>query len=210
MAQRLGKIHADLDALSVDADPAIAGASRIHDLLNPENVGGEKGNDHPAGAFGHKVGEPVADLPVGDGEPFLFHVGRIRQQGQNALPAAAGETVDVGPHAEHPGVADLEITGVDDPPHRGLDRKPHPVDHAVADPDKLQLEGAQAKLLAGADLVEPGRGQKVLLFEPVPNHAEGKGGAEHRGVDDPQQVGKRPDMIFVSVRQDDAADFFAV
>ena len=65
--------------------------------------------------------------------------------------------------------------------------------------DRLHGKAAQAHLLAGADLVEPGAGGQAVFLQLVAHQADGQPGGVDGHIELPQQVGQAADVVLVPV-----------
>ena len=96
----------------------------------------------------------LTDFGVGYRVSFLFNIGRIGQQSQNTVLAINGELIQIGRHVADGTVSDFEVTSVNQQTVRGVDCHTEAIDHTVADPNKIELKGAQPQFFVRKDLMQ--------------------------------------------------------
>ena len=135
----------------------------------------------------------------------LFDVRGVHQQGEDALPAELAEAREVDHAAGDGGHVDLEVARVDDSADGGLDGESHRVGDGVVDVDELHREAAEAE--HGARLLREDLGvfQQTVLLELELDQSGRERRRVKRHVQLAQDIGDASDMVFVPVREDDAA-----
>ena len=151
-SQFLGYAHIGDHAPSIKDHFSAKFGRKRNNLLNPGDVGGETGNNDSSLAFPEQVLQGLSHLHLAQGEPLLFRIGGIGEQGQDPLLAKMGEADDVRMLGIHRGGVDPEISGVYQYAFGCVDGKPNAVDDAVIYADILHLEWADIRNIALADL----------------------------------------------------------
>ena len=103
---------------------------------------------------------------------------------------------------------ELEVAGVDDGPHRRVDRQSDAVDDRVRDADRLDAERAGLEAVARADHAKVRRLDEPVLLQSLRHERQGQGRAVHGHRRLAQQVRECADVILVAVGQDDRAERF--
>ena len=183
----------------------------VDDLLDAVDVRRKGGDDD---ALVLRPGKEIADagghLLLGGGKAGLLGVGRVAQQGQNALLAVIGQGGKVGGAAGQRGIIDLEVAGLDDGARRAVDGEGHGVRDGVVHMDRLHRKAAQLDLLSGGDLHELGLARKAEFLQLVADEAAGQAGAVDGQVELLQQVGDAADVILVAVGDEQTLDLILV
>ena len=183
----------------------------VDDLLDAVDVRRKGGDDD---ALVLRPGKEIADagshLLLGGGKAGLLSVGRVAQQGQNALLAVIGQGGKVGGAAGQRGVIDLEVAGLDDGARRAVDGEGHGVRDGVVHMDRLHREAAQLDLLSGGDLHELGLARKAEFLQLVADEAAGQAGTVDGQVELLQQVGDAADVVLVAVGDEQTLDLILV
>ena len=68
---------------AVEEELAPVADGHVHALLNPVDVGGERGDDDPPGGLGKDLFQRLADDLLGGGESLPFGIRRIGEEGQH-------------------------------------------------------------------------------------------------------------------------------
>ena len=183
----------------------------VDDLLDAVDVRRKGGDDD---ALVLRPGKEIADaggyLLLGGGKAGLLGVGRVAQQGQNALLAVIGQGGKVGGAAGQRGVIDLEVAGLDDGARRAVDGEGHGVRDGVVHMDRLHRKAAQFDLLLGGDLHELGLARKAEFLQLVADEAAGQAGTVDGQVELLQQVGDAADVVLVAVGDEQTLDLILV
>ena len=183
-----------------------AGRRRVDDLLDAVDVGGEGGDDDALLAAGEEPVKGLAHDPLAHGVPRPLHVGGVRQQGQHPLPAQLPEAAQVDNLAVNGGGVDLEVPGVDEDAHAGVDGEGHGVGDGVVDVDELHIELAHPDHLPGLHGGELGLLEKAVLLQLQLDEPRREPGAVYGHVHLAQDVGDGPDMVLVSVSDEQSPD----
>ena len=93
MSEGLGYICADLDTAAADHNFFSPGPGDIDNQLDSGNIGGKQSNNDTAAAVGNNFVQRLTDLFIGNGVTFFFHVGGIRQKGEDPLFTTAGKFI---------------------------------------------------------------------------------------------------------------------
>ncbi len=172
--------------------------------------GGEAGEEEAALRAREDLVQPRAHGPLARRVAGAVDVGGILQQGKDPALAVFGKAGQVEGVAVRRREIDLEVAGMNDDADGSFNGKRDAIDQAVRYPQGLDSEGAEVKLALRLDLDQLGVVQQLVLFEL----AFDIGQRELRGVDGyielAQQPGQAADVVFVPVREDDAADAGAV
>src|SRR3954469_15232138 len=91
-----------------------------------------------------------------------------------------------------------------------MDRKRHAINDAMRDLDGVNGERTEGETLAGLDLVHLSIVEQSVLFEFPFHQGEGEFRSVNRDVEFGEDPGQSTDVVFMAVRQDDAADLVAV
>ena len=182
----------------------------VKDLLYPVDVGGEGGHDDAAVTALELPVERVAHLALAHGDARAFGVGGVHHQQQDALFAQLAQTGQVDHFAVDGGGVDLEVAGGDDHAQRGLDGKGAGVGDGVVHMEEFHLKTAGLDLVAVLFHGDLGFFQVLVLLQLELDQAGGKGGAVHRHVELPQDVGQGADVVLMGVGQKDAAKLVLV
>ena len=137
----------------------------VDHLLHAADVAGEGRHDHPALRLANEPVQALADGRLGEGIALLLGPGRVGEEELDAAIADLGDEAQVGAPAIGRGVVELEVAGVDDRPHRRLDRVANPIGDRVADPERRDPEGPDDELMPRLHHVERGRFEQLVLAE---------------------------------------------
>ena len=170
------------------------------------DVGGEGGDDDALLAAGEQPLKGLAYHPLAHGVARPLHVGGVRQQGQDPLLAQLPQAAQVDDLPVNGGGVDLEVAGVDDDAHAGMDGEGHRVRDGVVDVDELHVELAHPDHLPGLHGDELGLLEQAVLLQLQLDEARGQPGAVHRHIHLAQHIGDGPDVVLVSVGDDQAPD----
>jgi hypothetical protein len=189
-------------------DLASARHARVDGLLHPVHVRGERGDEDAARATREDLTECLTDDALRLRDARSLGVRRVAEQQVHAEVAEVGELADVGSLAVDGRVVELVVAGVDDPPARGFEHDRGRVRDRVRHANQLDPEGTEAEgLVVGRDLAQLGVPQQPVLVELRLDEAEGQASRrDERDAAFAHQIGQRPDVVLVTVRQHDAAD----
>ena len=108
-------------------------------------------------------------------------------------------------------MVDLEIAGVNDDAERRADRERDAIDGAMGNGDEFNFEGSDFdEAAARSDFAERGGLEQPGFIEAFFYEREGEARALHGNVEVAKDVGKRADVVFMAVGEDDGADVGAV
>ena len=102
---------------------------------------------------------------------------------------------------------DLEVAGVDDVPNGSFDRQGKGVHDRVRDLEELNREASDGDLVLGLDRVEMRLLEHAVLLELALDQGHGEGRTVDRNVEVRKNEGKRADVVFVAVCEEDGFDF---
>ena len=105
---------------------------------------------------------------------------------------------------------DLEIAGVNDDAKRCANGEGYAIDGAVSDGNEFDFVLAEFDATAGNGFEKFGGIEKSGFFETLFDQGESEAGSVYRDVEIAEDVGKRADVIFVAVRENNAADMLAI
>ena len=184
----------------------------VHDLLQSVDVGGERRNDDaPVRVFCKDVLERRADDLLAHRVPGALDVGGLAEIEKHALFAVFGDLFQIDGLARHGRQVDLEVAAMKDDPVRRLDRKRHRPRDGVIDVDEIDGERPRLDAVVRRDGAFRDVVHAVFAQFVVDERKRQLGAVEGRpGQQLLHEIGNAADMIFVSVRQKDAADLLAV
>ena len=169
-------------------------------------VGGEGGDNDPLPA---PVEEPVKGLAhdgLAHGVPWPLHIGGVRQQGQYALLPQLAEA----PQVDHVPVdgrgVNLEVPGVDDHAHAGVDGEGHRVGDGVVHMDELHIELPGPDHLPGLHGNQLGLLEQAVLLQLELDQPGCKSGAVNGHVHLPEHIGDGADVVLVPVGDEEPPD----
>ena len=105
---------------------------------------------------------------------------------------------------------DFEIAGVNDDAERRVDGERDAVHQAVRHLDGMNGERSSLEALVGTHFAQVGVVQQAVLVKFVFDIGERELGAPHGNFEFGEHPGKRTDVVFMTVRQDDSAHALAV
>ena len=126
------------------------GDGGVGHLLDPVDVAGEAGHDHPLVPVGiEQAAQDPAHLLLRRRPPFFLGVGGVRQQQPDALAVAQGaDAGQVRAPAVHRGQVELEVARVQYDALGGVEGQGEAVGDGVGHGDELDVEGADLAGLA--------------------------------------------------------------
>ena len=210
VAQLGGHLHGVFHAPSGDRHPAAVAGGHVDDLLQAVHVGGEGGDDDALLTALEQSVEGGAHAALGAGVAGALHVGGVGQQGQNALVAQLAQAGQVDHAALDGGGVDLEVAGVDAGAHGALDGKGHRVGDGVVHVDELHGEFARLDHISRLAGDELGLAQQAVLLQLQLDEPRAHAGGVDGGVHRAQHIGQGPDVVLVSVGDEDAPDLLLV
>ena len=169
------------------------------------DVGGEHGHDHAALGLLEHINKRLSDLGFAHGMPLALHVGGFAKQGKHALLAEGGKAGQVDGLAVDGGKVHLKVAGHDDGAGGTGDGERYRSGDGVVDVNKTYLEAAQRDFVSGPDDVKRNAGDAVLLKLQIHQRERELGAVKRHGYL-AKHVGGRADVIFVPVREEQAAD----
>ena len=189
---------------------ALIGVRGVHDLLDPVDVAREAGRDHQARSAGDDVVQDGSHGALADGVPGFLGVRGIGEEEMHALAASGllGQPVEVGRPSVQGCLIDLEVARVHDRPERGVDDDRHPVGDGVRDPEEPHGERSGRGLLPRGHGLQVDEMRHLVLVELALQQRERERGAVdlEPAIDVAQEVRERPDVVFVTVGEDDPLD----
>ena len=205
-----GHPHGVLHAPAGDGHfPAIAGG-HIDDLLDPVHVGGEGGDDDPLLAALEELVEAGPHGPLRAGVAGALHVGGVAQQGQDPFLAQLAQAGQVHDLPLDGGGVNLKVPGVDHHAHRALDGEAHRVGDGVVGVDELHGKLPRLDHVPGLAGDQLGGVQQLVLLQFQAHQPQGHPGGVDRGLEGPQHIGQRPDVVLVPVGEKNAPDLVLV
>jgi hypothetical protein len=181
--------------------------SRVYDLLDAVDVGGEAGDDDAALAAEEELLELGPDDRLARRVARAIGICRVAAQQQQPLAPQLGEARDVRRDAVDRRLVELVVAGDQDRAQVGVERDGGRVGNRMRHVDELDLERAELEALAVAEVVDVDLAQPVLV-ELRARHRRGERAAVDRDVDRKlaQDPGHRPEMVLMAVGDDDALD----
>ena len=205
-----GDLEVTLHRAAHDAELAPVRESRLSDLSDTGEVGGEGRDDDAAHRPREDIVDTVLDVPLGGGVALTLGVGRIGHQQVDALVAEAGEQRHVEVVVDR-GQVNLEVAGGGQGALRGGHVDAEGVGDGVGDVEELGAEAAAADVGVLIDLDDAGGGGQVVLLQLVADQRAGQAGRIDDGhLDGLEQEGDRADVVLVAVGDEQGADLALV
>ena len=210
VAQLRGDLHDVLHAPAGDGHLPPAGGGGVQHLLDAVDVAGEGGDDDALLAAGELPLERGAHGALAHGIAGALHVGGVRQQRQHALLAQLAEPRQIDDLAVDGRGVDLEVAGVDDGAHAGVDGEGHGVGDGVVHMDELYLEFACPDGLARLHGDELGGAHQPVLLQLQLDKPRREFRAVDGQVDLLEHIGDGADVILVAVGDEQTPQTAAV
>ena len=105
---------------------------------------------------------------------------------------------------------DLEVAGVQHDSERRVDGERDAIDQAVRDLQRMNGERANLEALSGANLAQVGVVEQLVFVELIFNVGQRELGGPDRDIEFAEDPGQGADVVFVAVREDDAAHMLAI
>ena len=182
-------------ALRFQRDPA--------DRLQARRVRREGRHQHPPLGLRDLREEPFVNALLGARRRILEDVRRIAHQREHAFVPDLRQHLRARRLAQHRGRVDLPVAGVEDVSERRLDQQPVAFGNRVGQRDEADLERAELNAPAALDDVELDPSGQPLFLELAGDQPCGERRREQRRLQLFGEVGQRPDMVLMAVRQDD-------
>ena len=186
--------------------PDTATFRRVDDLLDTVDIGGEGGNNDPLLAPGKEPVKGPAHDGLAHGVPRALHVGGIGKQGQHALLAQLPEAPQVDDVPVNGGGVDLEVPGVNDDAHAGMDGKGNRVGDGVVDVDEFHIKFPHLNHFPGLHGDQLGLFEQAVFLQLQLDEPGGQTGAVYRHIHLLENVGDGPDVVLMSVGDEQAPD----
>ena len=185
-----------------EGDLAPGGHTGIGDLLHPMDVRRETGCDHPPRGVTNNVSDRAPDRALRRLESRSFGVGGVSKQETHPTTPQRGEGRQVRGHLVDRCRIEFEIPRVDDHALRGVEGNRSGVGHRVADGDQLEFERPVVDPFLDRHHSQIGLDSE--LVDPAPGQLHAEPGPVDRDVDHSQEVGEGPNMVLMTVGDDDA------
>ena len=209
VAQLRGQAHVGLHAPPEERDLAPEGGGEVQDLLDAVDVRGERRDDDAPGGAAEPVAQRAPDLVLGGRGARPVDVRGVGHEAEDAPLAELGEAMIVRALSVDRVRIELEVPRVDEGADRRLDPVAEAVDDRVGHADRLHAETADVERAPGLDRHEPGAVQEAVLAQTLAGERERHPGPVHRDVELAQEVRERPDVVLVSMGEDDPAHLLA-
>jgi len=170
----------------------------------------ERGEDDPAARGVEALGERRPHLDLRARVAGTADVRRIRAEHGHALLAELREARGVGGLAVERARIELEIAGVDDRARRRSDGEAHAVGDRVRHANRLDGERPERERHARGHRPERDLLGQAVLAELLGDQRLRQRGGVHRDPRRLQQIRQRADVVFVTVREHDAAEALAL
>src|SRR5215217_6273461 len=190
-------------------DETVVFLGSFHDLADAVDVRSERGNDDSALRPLEYLVEGVADDPLGGHVAGPLGVGRVAEVREHTFLAQLGEAAEVHRRALYRRQVDLVVAGEQDQTGVSTDSYGDGAGYRVVDLYKFQAEATEVLLIARLDLAQVALLDSELL-QLAAHEPEGELGRVDRYVELAQQVRQRPDVVLVTVREDDALQLACV
>ncbi|CDC25498.1 uncharacterized protein BN668_01818 [Firmicutes bacterium CAG:466] len=175
------------------------------------DIRGECGNhDTVSGSFLKNPFKHLTYILFRHSKAFAFRVGAVAHEEQYALTAQFRKTLQVDDIPVDGCIVHFKVPGMDDHTHRGLDCQRHRVGDGMVCMDEFHHHFPQFYFFAGHNGVQCGFIQHFMLSELIFQQAQCQQCAEYRHFQLFQYIGQCADVVFVTVSQHDASDFFYV
>ena len=148
--------------------------------------------------------ERPADRPLRHGEALPDRVRRLAEKRENPLLPELRHALQVRRLAEHRGVVDLEVPGVEDDARRAEDRERRAVGNRVVRLDELHVEVPERHRVPVLHDEELRRVGEPVLLKLVLNQRDREARRVHRHIQILQNVRERADVVLVAVGDDEA------
>ena len=203
-------LHAEPDVLLHGAphrdEPPAERAPGVGHLLDAVQVRGEAGHPDPPRRPVHGAADGRPHLRLGERVPGPVGVGGVGEEEANARSAQGLDAGEVGAPPVEGRVVDLEVAGVVDDALGRADRQRAGVGDGVGHRDEL---GRERRTLAGPDHLAVAHlaqvGVHARLLEPGTEQGEGEPRSVHRDRHVAQQERQRPQVVLVTVGEEDRA-----
>ncbi len=209
-AHAVGNLSHAEHATAQECHFAAVFGGKIENLLQTMNGTAEARYDQTAFAARKQFFQTWPDCALALGIARSINIGRIGHQQQYAALAVFGEGVEIEQFVVGWGGIDFEIAGVDHDAERRGDRQRHTTDDRVRYSNELDFEGPELDAVAGLDDVELNVVEHLVLVEAAFYQCERKLGAVDGNIQRRKQKWHAADVIFVAVRQDEAANHLSV
>ncbi len=180
----------------------------IGHLLDARDQRGKRADEDAAFGFAEDLREGGIDHAFRRGGAGLIGIGGVRHQRQHAAPAKFGQLGKIGRLAIDRRVIEFEIAGVDDQSGRGRDADAHAIGNGVRHAEEFQPERAEVQPAARFDRLQARLIEHLVIAQLDFDQAARQFGGKDRQVGHFfQQIRQAAGVIFVAVRDDDAAQF---
>ena len=193
--------HVADHALAEERDAAPVAGGQVEHLLDAMDVRGEGGDQDAPRRSGEAAGERRADLGLGSRAPGPAHIGRVRAEREHPALPQRGELRVVRLPGIHRIRVQLEVARVDHRAHRRLDGEADAVGDGVGHADRDDREAADLDLVPRLVRPEVRPLEHIVLGQARARERQGERRAVHGHVEVPQEIGQRPDVVLVAVRQ---------
>ena len=210
VAEVFGNLGGIVHGAAEEGDFASVLVSELHREIDAVNRRREARDEKAAFGVGENFVELAADGALAGRVSLALDVGGILKQRQHAVLAVFGEGVQVEEFVVGGRGIDFEIAGVNDDAERRVDGERDAIDQAVRDLNGMNGEGSGLEALVGAHFAQVGVVEQAVLVEFVFDVGERELGAPDGDFEFGEHPGKRADVIFVAVSQDDAANALAI
>jgi hypothetical protein len=191
-----------------DANLAPEADRDVDRLLHAVHVRGERRDEDAPLPQREDLPERLADDPFGRREPGALRVRGVAEQQVDPPVAEVGEPADVRLQPVDGRVVELVVACMDDAPGGRLQHDRGRVGNRVGHAHELDPERPQlARRIVGVHLAELGCAQQAVLVQLGLDQPERQAcrpdlGDAHLS----HQIGQRPDVVLMAVREDDGAD----
>ena len=210
VAKVFGNLGGIVHGAAEECDLASVLVCELHREIDAVNGRREARDEKPALGVRENFVKFAANGAFTRRVPLALDVGGILKQRQHAVLAIFGKGVQVEEFVVGGRGIDFEIAGVDDDAEWRVDRERNAIDEAVRDLNGMDGKRSGLKALVGAHLAKVGVFEQAVLVEFVFDVGERELRAPYRNLEFRKHPGKRADVIFVAVGQDDAANPLAV
>ena len=210
VAEILGDLGGIVHGAAEERDFAAVLVGELDREIDAVNRRRKAGNEKPPLGVGEYFVELSSYGALAGRVSLALDVGGILEQSQHAVLAVFGEGVQVEKFVVGGRGIDLEIAGVNDDAERRVDGERNAIDQAVRHLDGMNGERSGLEALVGTHLAQVGVVEQAVLVEFVFDVGQRELGAPDGDLEFREHPGKRADVVFVAVGQDDSAHALAV
>src|SRR5579862_5355792 len=182
----------------------------VNHLLNAVNGRRKAGKNNAARRRAREILDARNHGAFGWRVAGAFDVGGVGEKSEHAFVPITREGVNVESGAFHRSVVNLEIASVDDDALRRANRERDAIHRTVGDRDKFDFVGANFHATPGNHLAQRGGLEQAGFRQALFDQGECEAGSVNGYLQVAKDIGKRSDVILVTVGEDDGANVLTV